>query len=190
MFSGVGCGIMINGEIYTGTNGYAGEVSIYNYKEEDLFNCAMAGGCFLKRWEMDLGVVDDIKSMLAKDKDSAEKFFKLTSANLDNVDLKSVFIAARAKIPVASVALDMAAKRLGIKIAYLVNLLNPEVVVIGGGLEEAGEEFLNKLSSTVREWAFREVTEDLKIVYSGLRENAVALGAASLIMQRLFAQTW
>jgi len=190
MFSGVGCGIMINGEIYTGTNGYAGEVSIYNYKEEDLFNCAMAGGCFLKRWEMDLGVVDDIKSMLVKDKDSAEKFFKLTSANLDNVDLKSVFIAARAKIPVASVALDMAAKRLGIKIAYLVNLLNPEVVVIGGGLEEAGEEFLNKLSSTVREWAFREVTEDLKIVYSGLRENAVALGAASLIMQRLFAQTW
>jgi len=190
MFSGVGCGIMINGEIYTGTNGYAGEVSIYNYKEEDLFNCAMAGGCFLKRWEMDLGVVDDIKSMLAKDKDSAEKFFKLTSANLDNVDLKSVFIAARAKIPVASVALDMAAKRLGIKIAYLVNLLNPEVVVIGGGLEEAGEEFLNKLSSTVRDWAFREVTEDLKIVYSGLRENAVALGAASLIMQRLFAQTW
>ena len=190
MFSGVGCGIMINGEIYTGTNGYAGEVSIYNYKEEDLFNCAMAGGCFLKRWEMDLGIVDDIKSMLAKDKDSAEKFFKLTSANLDNVDLKSVFIAARAKIPVASVALDMAAKRLGIKIAYLVNLLNPEVVVIGGGLEEAGEEFLNKLSSTVREWAFREVTEDLKIVYSGLRENAVALGAASLIMQRLFAQIW
>lgn len=190
MFSGVGCGIMINGEIYTGTNGYAGEVSIYNYKEEDLFNCAMAGGCFLKRWEMDLGVVDDIKSMLAKDKDSAEKFFKLTAANLDNVDLKSVFIAAKAKIPVASWALDMAAKRLGIKIAYLVNLFNPEVVVIGGGLEEAGEEFLNKVSSTVRDWAFREVTEDLKIVYSGLRENAVALGAASLIMQRLFAQTW
>jgi predicted NBD/HSP70 family sugar kinase len=190
MFSGVGCGIMVDGEIYTGTNGYAGEVSIYNYKEEELFNCAMAGGCFLKRWEMDLGIVDDIKNMLAKDKDSAEKLFKLTAANLDNVDLKSVFIAARAKIPVACQALEIAAKRLGIKIAYLVNLLNPEVVVIGGGLEEAGEEFLNKVNSSVRDWAFREVTADLKIVYSGLRENAVALGAASLIMQRLFAQTW
>ena len=77
---------------------------------------------------------------------------------------------------------------MGIKIAHLVNLFNPQVVVIGGGLEEAGEEFLNKVSSTVKEWAFREVTEDLKIVYSQLRENAVALGAASLVMQKLFAQ--
>lgn len=188
MFSGVGCGIITNGEIYTGSQGYAGEVSIYNYKEEDLFNCAMASGCFLKRWEMDLGIVDDAKSLLAKDKEGAAKFFKLTSSNLNNVDLKSVFIAARAKDTIAISALDMAAKRLGIKIAYLVNLFNPQMVVIGGGLEEAGEEFLNKVSLTVRDWAFREVTEDLKIVYSQLRENAVALGAASLVMQRVFAQ--
>lgn len=67
------------------------------------------------------------------------------------------------------------------------NLLNPEVVVIGGGLEEAGEDFLNKISITVREWSFREATEDLKIIYSRLRENAVALGAASLLTRKIFA---
>jgi len=188
MFSGVGCGIMINGEIYTGMHGYAGEVSIYNFKEEDLFNCTMGRGCFIKRWEMDLGIVDEVKEMLARNKDQAIKFFKLTSANLDNVDLKSVFIAARTKDPIALSALDMAAKRLGIKIAYLVNLLNPQVVVIGGGLEEAGDEFLNKVNLTIKEWAFREVTESLKVVYSQLRENAVALGAASLVMRKVFAQ--
>ena len=188
MFSGVGCGIIIDGRVYTGNQGYAGEVSIYNYKEEDLFNCALARGCFLKRWEMDLGIVDDMKALLAKDKEGAAKFFKLTSSNLDNVDLKSVFIAVRAKDPIATSCLDMAAKRLGIKIAYLVNLFNPEMVIIGGGLEEAGEDFLNKVNLTVRDWAFREVTDDLKIIYSQLRENAVALGAASLVMQRVFAQ--
>jgi predicted NBD/HSP70 family sugar kinase len=107
---------------------------------------------------------------------------------LDNVDLKSVFIAARAKDPIATSCLDMIAKRLGIKIAYLVNLFNPEMVIIGGGLEEAGEDFLNKVNLTVRDWAFREVTDDLRIIYSQLRENAVALGAASLVMQRVFAQ--
>jgi glucokinase len=89
---------------------------------------------------------------------------------------------------VAVEALEKAAKLLGIKIASLVNLLNPEVVVIGGGLEEAGDEFLRKVSSTVKDWSFRESVEDLKIVYSQLRENAVALGAASLVMQRVFAQ--
>ena len=120
----------------------------------------------------------------------AQFFFRLTSSNINNVDLKSVFIASRANDELALLALDKAAKRLGIKISYLVNFLNPEVVVIGGGFEEAGEIFLNKVSATVKEWAFREATENLKIVYSQLRENAVALGAASLVMQKTFAQLW
>jgi glucokinase len=188
MFSGVGCGIIIDGKVYTGAQGYAGEVSVYNYKEQDLFSCAPGHDCFIKRWEIDLGIIEDVKSMLAKDKENADKFFKLTSANINNVDLKSVFIANRAGDAIASAALSAAAKRLGIKIASLVNLLNPEMVVIGGGLEEAGDEFLNKVTQAVKEWAFREITEDLKIAYSQLRENAVALGVASLVMQRVFAQ--
>ena len=188
MFSGVGSGIMINGEIYTGSCGCAGELSIYNYKQEEQFSCSLGNPCFLKRWDMDLGIVEDVKSMLAKDNKLADKFFKLTSSNIDNVDLKSVFIANRAGDTVACSALDKAAARLGIKIASLVNLLNPQVVVIGGGLEEAGEGFLNKVSLTVKDWAFREATEDLRIVYSQLRDNAVAMGAASLVTQRVFAK--
>ncbi len=188
MFSGVGSGIMINGEIYTGCCGCAGELSIYNYKQEEQFSCSLGNPCFLKRWDTDLGIVEDVKSMLAKDNKLADKFFKLTSSNIDNVDLKNVFIANRAGDTVACSALDKAAARLGIKIASLVNLLNPQVVVIGGGLEEAGEGFLNKVSLTVKDWAFREATEGLRIVYSQLRDNAVAMGAASLVTQRVFAK--
>jgi len=188
MFSGVGSGIMIHGQLYTGSRGCAGEPSIYNYKEEQLFNCTLGNPCFLKRWETDLGIVNDVKSMLAKDKTQAREFFKLTASNPNNLDLKSVFIANRAGSAVARSALDRAAKRLGIRIAYIVNLLNPEVVVIGGGFEEAGEGFLNRVNLTVKDWAFREVTEDLKIIYSQLRENAVAMGAASLVTQRVFAK--
>ena len=190
MFSGVGCGIMINGEVYTGTSGYAGEVSIYNFKEQELFNCDEGNSCFVKRWEMDLGIVQDIKKMLSQDNESAQHFFKLTSSNINNVDLKSVFLAAKSQDKTAVAVLEKAAKRLGIKIAYLVNLFNPQVVIIGGGFEEAGEEFLNKVNSTIKDWAFREVTDNLKVMYSRLRENAVALGAASLVMQRLFVQLW
>ncbi len=188
MFSGVGSGIMINGEIYTGRCGCAGELSIFNYKQEEQFSCSWGNPCFLKRWDMDLGIMEDVKSMLAKDNKLADKFFKLTSSAIDNVDLKSVFIANRAGDTIAYSSLDKAAARLGIKIAFLVNLLNPEVVVIGGGLEEAGEGFLNKVSLTVKDWAFREATEDLRIVYSQLRDNAVAMGAASLVTQRVFAK--
>ncbi len=188
MFSGVGCGIMINGEVYRGSNGYAGEVAVYNYREDDQFNCALAKDCFIKRWEMDLGIVSEVKSALSQDPQKREAFLKSAALEeADKIDLKHVFIAGRAKEPVACQALEHAARRLGIKISYLVNLLNPEVVVIGGGMEEAGEDFLNIVSSTVKAWAFREATSELKIIYSQLRENAVALGAASLVTQKIFA---
>ncbi len=188
MFSGVGCGIMLNGEVYTGTNGYAGETSVYNFKEQDRFSCELGNGCFIRHWDMDLGIVNEVKKKLLEDKQALDKFTGLTSCDIAKIDLKSIFVAARAGDEVVSSVFKQAAERLGIKIAQLVNLLNPQVVVIGGGLEEAGEEFLNKVNSTVRDWAFKEVTEDLKIVYSQLRENGVALGAASLVMQKLFAQ--
>ncbi len=188
MFSGVGCGIMINGELYRGSLGYAGEISVYNYKEQDLFSCPSGNPCFVKRWDMDLGIVDELKSILAKDKEKAEEFFRATQTRMESVDVKSIFSASRAKNETATVVLEGAAKRLGIKIAYLVNLLNPQVVIIGGGFEEAQEGFLNKVRSTVMDWAFREATAELKIVYSQLRENAVAMGAASLVLERVFAQ--
>lgn len=188
MFSGVGCGIMVNGELYRGAQGYAGEVSVYNYKEQDLFSCASAAPCFIKRWDMDLGVIDEVKTILRKDKTKGLEFSKATSTNIEDLDLKSIFTASRLKNEVALQVLERAAKRLGVKIAYLVNLLNPQVVIIGGGFEESGEEFLNKVRSTVMDWAFREATSDLKIVYSQLRENAVAIGAASLVLERVFAQ--
>ena len=99
-------------------------------------------------------------------------------------------MAGRANDALARVVLKKAATRMGVRIAYLVNLLNPQAVVIGGGFEEAGEEFLKDVASTVKEWAFSEATDDLRIVYSQLRENAVALGAASLVMQKAFGRLW
>ncbi len=187
MFSGVGCGIMMNGQLYTGTNGYAGETAIYNYKDDGLFNCQPAQNCFLKRWEADLGIVNEVKRILLENKEAQKEFVKLTSAQLEDIDLKAVFIAARAKNNIALLVLEAAAQRLGIKTAFLVNLLNPQKVIIGGGLEDAGDEFLNKLTQTVNEWAFRESVSGTKFGYSQLRENAVAVGAASLVVQKVFA---
>ncbi|MDP2905210.1 MAG: ROK family transcriptional regulator [Candidatus Omnitrophota bacterium] len=189
MFSGVGCGMMINGEVYRGAQGYAGEVAIYNDKEKEAFSCAAGRDCFIRRWEADLGIVEDVLKALSVKKDEADKFLKVAAIDkIEDISLKNVFSAARSGNAAASGALASAAERLGIKIASLVNLLNPQVAVIGGGLEEAGHDFLNIVDATVKKWAFREVTANLKIVYSQLRENAVAVGAASLVMQKIFSQ--
>ena len=187
MLSGVGCGIMIDGQIYTGSKGCAGEISIHNYKQDHLFNCSLGDTCFLKRWEIDLGIVRVVKNRLSIDPGGAQRLMSLVDNKIEDIDLRSIFMAAQEHDKIAKEALDNAAGRLGIKIAYLVNIFNPEIVVIGGGLENAGEEFLIKVTQAIKEWAFREMTEDLKVVYSQLKENAVALGAASLVVRQVFA---
>ncbi len=166
MFSGVGCGIMINGDVYRGAKGYAGELAIYSHKEEDIFNCDLGPECFVKPWETDLKMLKDT----------------------GKPDLRTLFNLIWQGDEQASKAIIRAAKRLGVKIAFLVNLLNPEMVVIGGGLEDAGDSFLKEVNSTVNDWAFSESTKGLRIVFSQLRENSVALGAASIVIQRVFAQ--
>lgn len=192
MFSGVGCGIIINGEIYTGATGSAGEVSIYNPKEKTPFSCEIGSPCFLKRWDADFGMVEETQLKISKNADSltsGKRILEIAGNNVKDISLKHIFQAARENDTLAAGLLDNSAKKLGIKIAYLVNLLNPETVIIGGGLEEAGEAFLNTVRSTVNEWAFEEMASSVKICYSSLGENAVSLGAASLVMRQIFSRT-
>lgn len=192
MFSGVGCGIIINGEIYTGATGSAGELSIYNPKERTPFSCQTGSPCFLKRWDADFGMVEEAQLKISKNADSltpGKRILEIAGNNVKDISLKHIFQAARENDTLAAGLLDNSAKKLGIKIAYLVNLLNPETVIIGGGLEEAGEAFLNTVRSTVNEWAFEEMASSVKIIYSSLGENAVSFGAASLVMRQIFSRT-
>ena len=178
MFSGVGCGMMINGEIYKGTSGCTGELSIYNEKEKD-FDCR-----FLKRWDADLGMLASAKQKLLSKKDS--QLWQRCNGNADSLTLKVLLEAARSEEELAVEVVKEAAKLLGIKIAALVNLLNPQVVVIGGGLEEAGVHFIEEIKHAVADWSFEEAQRAVKIIPSRLGENTVALGAANLIIRQLF----
>ncbi len=191
MFSGVGCGIMINGEIYTGATGSSGEVSIHNPKEETPFTCQAGNPCFLKRWEIDFGMVDEVKRRISLPQGGAgqaKRLLELSGGEEKNINLRHIFQAAKENDVLATELVEGAARQLGIKVAYLVNLLNPEAVILGGGLEEAGERFLNLVRNVVSEWAFAEMAQAVRIVYSTLGDNAVSLGAASLMMRRVFSQ--
>jgi len=187
MFSGVGCGMILNGKLYRGSLGYAGEVFIHNYKEMNLFQCNLGNSCFLKCWEYDLGILEEIKKRLSIEKDVGQQILDLAQNKIENISLRTVFNAYRIKNLLAEEVVNKAAQRLGIKAAFLVNFLNPEVLILGGGVEEAGNEFLKVFIRALRDWAFYVNTENLKIIYSKLRENACAYGAAALMMENFFA---
>jgi glucokinase len=79
-----------------------------------------------------------------------------------------------------------AGTRLGRKAAALVNLFNPEIIIIGGGIEMGGALLMDALRQTVKSMAIPEATEKLRIIPSQLGENGVPLGSAALVAQNYF----
>ena len=85
-------------------------------------------------------------------------------------------------------AIETAGGALGIRIAFLVNLLNPDVVVVGGGIEQAGSVLLDSVRRSVKKWAFEEMAEVVKIIPARLGPDSVPLGAASLVIRNVFSK--
>ncbi|MBI4116074.1 MAG: ROK family transcriptional regulator [Candidatus Omnitrophica bacterium] len=184
MFSGVGVGILVNGEIYRGATGAAGEFGIASFKEskEEAFQIAEQLG----RWEMDLGMVRRAQERLEKGEKSVLR--DLASGELKKIGFKELVKAVKEKDALALRVVEEGGVALGKKVSFLVNLLNPEIVVIGGGVEDCGAPFLEAVKSTVKDWAVEEASSRVSIIPSAFGENAVALGAVGIVAREIFAQ--
>ncbi|MDP8252783.1 MAG: ROK family protein [Candidatus Kaelpia aquatica] len=179
MYSGVGCGIVINGQIYGGTGGCAGELGLPTLGKEE--KNRWRG---LDRWEADLGLraaaIEGVKEK------SDSKILELARGDSSKIDFKSIIEAVRAGDELAVSLVKEAGEELGVRIAYLIQIFNPEVVVIGGGIERAGSVLLDVIKKTVRDKTFEEIGNQVRIVPTQLGENSVALGAVSLVIQHIF----
>jgi glucokinase len=96
--------------------------------------------------------------------------------------------AARKKDGVATEIVSAAGTNLGIRVAYLVNIFNPDIVVIGGGVEKAGDIFMDAVKAAVKKYSFEEPADIVKIIPSMLEDNAVMLGAAALAAREVFIE--
>lgn len=172
MFSGVGCGLIVDGQLYRGKDGGAGELFLNATKrmESELGNFS-----FFRQWPIDLGIVKKAKEIISLGKNTS-LIKKITPTG--ELYLKDIFEEAKKKDKASREILKEAAFSLGVKISFLINLLNPEVIIIGGGLEEAGEFFIEECIDTVKMFSFSEMAKGSKIVFSQLGKTATSLGAA------------
>lgn len=184
MFSGVGVGVLINGEIYRGASGAAGELGIASPKQsrEEAFQIATQLG----RWEMDLGMTTLLREKVRKGEKTVAADF--VAGDASKITFKELVRAVREKDPLAMKIVEEGGAALGKKVAFLTNLLNPEIVVIGGGVEDCGAPFLEALKSAVKEWSVEEASSRVSIIPSAFGENAVALGAVGIVAREIFAQ--
>lgn len=181
MYSEVGCGIIINGEIYHGATGCAGEFGIAKFEES---NPEIGEALGLGRGDMEIGILDQLKSIPPMQRTGAIQDLFLTKK--DPITIHDIFKAANKGDLQAIQIVKNASETFGKKIAFLANLLNPEVIVIGGGLEGGKSLLIETVKSIVDEWAMNEVSHGLHIVYSKYQDKAVALGAACNVVRRFF----
>ncbi|MBU1086646.1 MAG: ROK family protein [Candidatus Omnitrophica bacterium] len=181
MFSDVGCGIIIKGEIYAGAGGSAGEMQLNMSNEEDDLTKDL--GLF-RPGSINLGIVESGKAVVRAGK--SEKLKELCEGNPDNITAAILIEAARQNDQESIKMLEKAGLNLGVRIAYLINLFNPEIVILGGGMERAGDLILEPIKRMVRRLAFEEPASMVRIIPSRLGENAVSLGAASLVIREIF----
>lgn len=185
LYSDVGASLILNGHIYWGSGGSAGEVGILSPSEDDYLSWIKSPSFMLSNaW--DLGVVSQAKKLMQEGHATAIQEFAPTG--LESVRLQTVFQAARSGDQLAKELVEHAAMQLGIRIAYLVNLLNPEVVVIGGGIEQVGSMLLEPVWRAVKKYAYEEPASLVDVLPAQLGENAVALGAACWVIQEAFIQ--
>ncbi|HXV27337.1 MAG TPA: ROK family protein, partial [bacterium] len=140
----------------------------------------------LGRWEMDIGMVREAKEKLQKGEASLLK--DLTGGNINQINFRHIVKAVKERDPLALKMVEHAGTELGKKIAFLANLFNPEIVVIGGGIEDCGAPLLDAIKLAVKEWAVEEASNSAKVIPSAFGENAVALGVVGIVAREVFAQ--
>lgn len=177
--TGIGGGIIIDGKIYHGNNYGAAEFGHMTVnKDGPRCNCGNYG-C-LEAYSSATGIKNRIKNRIKKGIKS--EFLNFDDDKLfESLRLKLIFEAARKGDRLTSDIVEEAISYLSIAIANIANILNPEMVVLVGGITNEGNKLLIPLRREVEKRAFYSNYKSLKIVISTLAGNAGVLGAAALL---------
>ena len=142
--TGVGGGVILGGKILTGSNGAGGEIGHIrvNYEEKDVCGCGKTG-C-LEQYASATGVVRLAKKAL-------EKKEKKTTLVADDLSAKAVFDAAKAGDELAMDIVEKFGCYLGMALAHISQVIDPEVFVIGGGVARAGQIIIDEVSKNYEE---------------------------------------
>jgi glucokinase len=175
--TGIGGGVVINGELYEGFTGSAGEIGHLPVATDHqrLCNCGLYD-CN-ERYASATGLIL-----------TAEKLRKGRNTILNDGELnaKNIFAAAKAGDEVALEAVELMTDKLAIALASVAATINPEAFVIGGGVSKAGDFLLERLREKFQKFCFQELRAT-EFVLASLGNDAGIYGASYEIRKRLGA---
>ena len=178
--SGVGSGLILNGNIYEGADYAAGEIGHIPIAITGK-RCMCGGiGCM----ETYVGNKYIVKRAIREMKGRKTLIKKLIKDASRKLSPKVIYEAAKKKDRLAIKILEDTGMYLGVCLAGVVNMLNPELIVIGGGVSNAGHFILNAVKRTVRKRAMQLPSKTVRIVKAKLGENAGLIGGLALVKEK------
>lgn len=174
--TGVGGGLVLDGELYHGRAGLAGHLGLMSVDMRGPRSLCGMVGC-LEDYASGTGIATAAQHALRGGRHST--MLELAQGRIDGVTSEMVFAAARSGDALANETIGSAAYALGVAIAGLLHVLNPDVVVIGGGVAEQGEVFLRPVRRAVAELSMPSFA-DTPVVSAQLGNLAGVIGAAAL----------
>lgn len=179
--TGVGGGIVINGELYRGSTGSAGEVG-HMIVQEGGAACGCGNYGCLEALSSRTAIAKDAAGQAASGK--APSLLEAAGADIRKYRSSALFDAIEAGDKGVRRSVERAAWWLGVGLANLVHLLNPEAVVVGGGMASRfGKKYLEWVEASMREHLMPGLGGTVEVRLSELGDLAVATGAACAAME-------
>ena len=173
--TGVGGGVILEGHPLVGTNGAGGEIGHICVNETETETCGCGKKGCLEQYASATGIARLAALRLAKDAKSS------LLRSQEHVDAKAVFDALKAQDEVAEEIVEEFGKYLGHALANIAVVVDPAVIVIGGGVSKAGEILLDYIVKNYRANAFF-ANQDVQFKLAELGNDAGICGAAKLIL--------
>ncbi len=175
--TGIGGGIYVNGMLISGFKGAGGEIGHMKIvKDGRLCGCGQKG-CF-EAYASATGLIREAVSRLTVNKQNL--LYTMIEGNIAGLEAKDIFDAAKEGDIFSLDLVDYEAEYLAMGIANILNIVNPETIVLGGGVALAGDILLEPLRKKLEKYALPVTLEELKIVQGVLGNEAGIKGAVGL----------
>jgi len=180
--TGIGGGLVINGKLYRGARDGAGEIGHMTVKF-DGGKCACGSYGCLESYASATAIAKAAREAVKGNRTGAIN--SLSQGNPEEITAKVVFEAARRGDKTAQDIVKKAGRILGAGIANAINLLNPEIVILGGGVAGAGKMLLDSVEYGLQTYGLEINRAHVQIALAELGSEAGVIGAASLAWQEV-----
>lgn len=173
--TGVGGGIIVDGKIVAGHHGAGGEIGHANIDHSETEKCNCGNSGCLEQYASATGIVRVARQILESSSETS------TLRGIEKLTAKDVLDAFKAGDVLAGKIMEQVGDKLGGALAFIAAVVDPEAIVIGGGVSKAGQPLIDCIQKYYRQYAF-SLCKDTPMVIASLGNDAGIYGAAKMVL--------